>query len=325
MNEVNKIIQEISDINDKVNKVIPGEISGPDYECEKTRLNDQVVGNGPDHDEPNDNRIIPVINENLKNIREKIRCILARTGTIRNELTTTDKEYLINIANNKLPQISFFVNGTEFNNIIRMARLQRTGGKRKNKKRKSRKKRGGVKKKKGKKVIAKKTKASNKKSIKNANLKKTQVISKKESPKYDPTIAEELAAVGSDTDIDLGEFDFDLNEDLPPLPTITETWKPAPGTIAQLKEIYQEMGNNYSSSDDDMDDDDFDKLMAELAQDNKESDNKQSDNKQSDNKQSDNKKEGGHRKKRSRKRKTYRRKSRRKKKSKRKTKRKGRR
>lgn len=310
MNDVNKIIQEISDINDKVNKIIPGERSGPDYECEKTRLNDQVVGNGPDHDDPNDNRIIPVINENLKNIRKKIGCILDKDGTIRKVLTTTDKEYLINIANNKLPQITSFVNGPEFNTIMRLAKLQhipqrgRTGGKRKNKKRKSRKKRGGVKKKKGKKVPANKT-SINKKSIKKANSKKPPVTSKKESPKHDPTIAEELEAVGSD--IDLGELDFDLNEGPLPSLTITETWKPAPDTIKQLKEIYKEMDNNYSSSDDDMD---FDKLMEELAQ---------------DNKQSDNKKEGGHRKKRSRKRKTYRRKSRRKKKSKRKTKRKGRR
>ena len=325
MNDVNKIIQEISDINDKVNEMIPGGRSGPDYECEKTRLNVQVVGNGPDHDDPNDNRIIPVINENLQNIREKISCILDRNGTIRYALTQEDIKYLINIANNELPHITFVVNGTDFNNIIRMARLQRTGGKRKNKKRKSRKKRGGVKKKKGKKVPNKKS--INKKSIKKVNSKKP---SKKESPKHDPTIAEELAAVGSDSDIDLGEFDFDLHEGPLPSPTITETWKPAPGTISQLKAIYQEMGNN-SSSDDDMDDDggmgddDFNELMAELAQDNKQSDNKQSDNKQSDNKQPDNKKEGGHRKKRSRKRKTYRRKSRRKKKSKRKTKRKGRR
>ena len=314
MNDVNKIIQEISDINDKVNEMIPGGRSGPDYECEKTRLNVQVVGNGPDHDDPNDNRIIPVINENLQNIREKISCILDRNGTIRYALTQEDIKYLINIANNELPHITFVVNGTDFNNIIRMARLQRTGGKRKNKKRKSRKKRGGVKKKKGK-VPAKKTKASNKKSIKKVNSKKP---SKKESPKHDPTIAEELAAVGSDSDIDLGEFDFDLHEGPLPSPTITETWKPAPGTIAQLNAIYQEMGNNSSSDDDmddDMDDDDFDKLMAEFAQ----------DNNQSDNKQSVNKKEGGHRKKRSRKRKTYRRKSRRKKKSNRKTKRKGRR
>ena len=316
MNDVNKIIQEISDINDKVNEMIPGERSGPDYECEKTRLNNQVVGNGPDHDDPNHDRIIPVINENLKNIREKIECILERTGTIRNQLTPENKAYLINIANNELPRISSFVNGTEFKNIFRFASLmsRRTGGKRKNKKRKSRKKRGGVKKKKGK-VPAKKTKASNKKSIKKVNSKKP---SKKESPKHDPTIAEELAAVGSVSDIDLGEFDFDLNEDPLPSPTITETWKPAPGTISQLKAIYQEMGNNSSSDDDmddDMDDDDFDKLMAEFAQ----------DNNQSDNKQSVNKKEGGHRKKRSRKRKTYRRKSRRKKKSNRKTKRKGRR
>ena len=317
MNDVNKIIQEISDINDKVNEMIPGGRSGPDYECEKTRLNVQVVGNGPDHDDPNDNRIIPVINENLQNIREKISCILDRNGTIRYALTQEDIKYLINIANNELPHITFVVNGTDFNNIIRMARLQRTGGKRKNKKRKSRKKRGGVKKKK---VPAKKTKAPNKKSINKKSIKKvnSKKPSKKESPKDDPTIAEELAAVGSVSDIDLGEFDFDLNEDPLPSPTITETWKPAPGTISQLKAIYQEMGNNSSSDDDmddDMDDDDFDKLMAEFAQ----------DNNQSDNKQSVNKKEGGHRKKRSRKRKTYRRKSRRKKKSNRKTKRKGRR
>ena len=317
MNDVNKIIQEISDINDKVNEMIPGGRSGPDYECEKTRLNVQVVGNGPDHDDPNDNRIIPVINENLQNIREKISCILDRNGTIRYALTQEDIKYLINIANNELPHITFVVNGTDFNNIIRMARLQRTGGKRKNKKRKSRKKRGGVKKKK---VPAKKTKAPNKKSINKKSIKKvnSKKPSKKKSPKHDPTIAEELAAVGSDSDIDLGEFDFDLHEGPLPSPTITETWKPAPGTIAQLNAIYQEMGNNSSSDDDmddDMDDDDFDKLMAEFAQ----------DNNQSDNKQSVNKKEGGHRKKRSRKRKTYRRKSRRKKKSKRKTKRKGRR
>lgn len=322
MDAFNNKMKEISDINDKVNKLIPGETSGPDYECEKTLLNDPVVGNGPDHDDPNDNRIISVINENLQNIREKISCILDRTGTIRYELTETNIDYLIKIANKKLPHITFFVNGTDFNNIIRMARLQRTtGGKRKNKKRKSRKKRGGVKKNKGNQEEGKKTKASNKKSIK-----KAKKPSKKESPKHDPTIAEELEAVGSDSDIDLGELDFDLNEGPLPSLTTTETWKPAPDTITQLKAIYQEMGNNYSSSDDDMDDDggmgddDFDELMAELAQ-----DNKQSDNKQSDNKQPDNKKEGGHRKKRSRKRKTYRRKSRRKKKSKRKTKRKGRR
>lgn len=312
MDAFNNKMKEISDINDKVNEMIPGGESGPDYECEKTRLNEQVVGNGPDHDDPNDNRLISVINENLQNIREKIGCIL--TGTIRYELTEEDIKYLINIANNKLPQITVEVNGRNFRYIIRMARLQRIGGKRKNKKRKSRKKRGGVKKKKGEKVPAKKTKAPNNKSINKKSIKKTnKKPSNKESPKHDPTIAQELAAVGSDSDIDLGEFNFDLNEPLPS-PTITETWKPAPGTIAQLKAIYQEMGNN-SSSDDDMDDDGFDELMAELAQ----------DNEQSDNKQPDNKKEGGHRKKRSRKRKTYRRKSRRKKKSKRKTKRKGRR
>ena len=196
MNDVNKIIQEISDINDKVNEMIPGGRSGPDYECEKTRLNVQVVGNGPDHDDPNDNRIIPVINENLQNIREKISCILDRNGTIRYALTQEDIKYLINIANNELPHITFVVNGTDFNNIIRMARLQRTGGKRKNKKRKSRKKRGGVKKKK---VPAKKTKAPNKKSINKKSIKKvnSKKPSKKESPKDDPTIAEELAAVGS--------------------------------------------------------------------------------------------------------------------------------
>jgi len=317
MDAFNNKMKEISDINDKVNEMIPGGESGPDYECKKTRLNNQVVGNGPDHDDPNDNRIISVINENLQNIREKISCILNRTGTIRYALTQEDIDYLINIANNELPHITIVVNGRNFRNIIRMASLQRTGGKRKNKKRKSRKKRGGVKKKKGKKVPAKKTKAPNNKSINKKSIKKTnsKKPSKKESQKHDPTIAEELAAVGSDSDIDLGEFDFDLNEDPLPSPTITETWKPAPGTIAQLNAIYQEMGN--SSSDDD---DGFDELMAELAQ-----DNNQSDNKQPDNKQSDNKKEGGHRKKRSRKRKTYRRKSRRKKKSKRKTKRKGRR
>ena len=96
MNDVNKIIQEISDINDKVNEIIPGERSGPDYECEKTRLNNQVVGNGPDHDDPNHDRIIPVINENLKNIREKIRCMLDRTGTIRKKLDPSDIKFLIN-------------------------------------------------------------------------------------------------------------------------------------------------------------------------------------------------------------------------------------
>jgi hypothetical protein len=144
MNDVNKIIQEISDINDKVNEMIPGERSGPDYECKKTPLNVQVVGNGPDHDNPNDDRIIPVINENLQNIREKITCILNKNGTIRYELTEEDIDYLINIANNKLPQITFEVNGRNFRNFLRLARLQRTGGKRKNKKRKSRKKRGGV-------------------------------------------------------------------------------------------------------------------------------------------------------------------------------------
>ena len=75
MNDVNKIIQEISDINDKVNEMIPGGRSGPDYECEKTRLNVQVVGNGPDHDDPNDNRIIP---SNIYTI--KCPCVIGFNG-----------------------------------------------------------------------------------------------------------------------------------------------------------------------------------------------------------------------------------------------------
>ena len=52
MDAFNNKMKEISDINDKVNEMIPGGESGPDYECKKTRLNNQVVGNGPDHDDP---------------------------------------------------------------------------------------------------------------------------------------------------------------------------------------------------------------------------------------------------------------------------------